>query len=802
MSINSNETRLVNSTITELTTNIKIVVEDETKYFLNSLPQNSTLSRSEFQKIPLYDGVPWGISLSKFWRDKNITSDTIYKTSNTNLNLAGCSVNDNFRYVHQFKYFAPLWSSSNNSPDYFIIFKLDDFDNTESITDWPEFYKTKLYTSPIFKKFSLKEGRFGDFFNSLTPSSVTYENSTDEKAIKLNGILISSGMNYSMDYALLNMFDVTDQQVIQIFSSNGLASNKLYNFEFLFSDDLNLESDSTIYFGAYFTKEEICRMNIDIDKHNLTLENKINDIYANIGEPKLEINQEDGVDIHIKDFDVDLSRLFYYDCFTSGNDYGFYYNPYCQEDYGTEITYGADGGYYDTIVPDSTFLDWVDSYGYDIDYWLYCDYDYDYLENGNGAFFYAIQDRKGQVFNIKEFGQTLKLSNTKLFLDAFYGTDPTESLSIPGKILNTESYNHLKLEIRKTDRNPIFNNGDWIQVRAGYATENFVWRVIFDNGSCCNSGDVCYYNAPKIKDRSCDLTFERQHNSIFLTMKFNRRHNFQEGMPIILNCEKFRNIPFYISKVIYNFEDDTTSILIVDFLGKYFRTCNAVRYMDFEYEGPSYHYAFVNPNGTIRDISQKISEAFNRFPNKLFEAIEYDDTIILKSKEPGYLFGNFYFDYDFTKTSTPTSNLIINNQSASGTPIFDSHLFEFYRRNRYSGIQFFGGSEFNSGVRFYVNREWLLENMDGTELIPTEFTKSPIQKYDVERVNTFYSNYLDEPIYSNQVLEGFINLNENAVINLEKSNNKIRVSSRGVIDATYPYKPKLLKFLIYKQEDI
>ena len=802
--INSNEVRLISTTNSRLTTNVKVVVEDSEKFWLNSIPQFVELDDRAFQKIPLYDGTAYGTSLSRFWKNKELPKDSMYETNDATLLSAGCNLNTNFYYSQRFKYFAPLWLSDSYSPDYFIIFKIEDFDYTDTITDYYEFYKTYLYTSPIVATYALKEKRLGDFIIALDPSAASYSITTDDKLAILSGYKLSSGINMDLGAALMNKYDVDDTQIIRMFSENEMVSNKLYNFEFLFDDAENLESSTASYFGAYFTKEEICTMELDIDKHNVDLDNKVRDLYTNPNAPNLEITSDTDIELHIKSFSIDLSELFYYECLTEGNDYGFWYSPYCGYDYDTEIQYGADGGYYDTLVPDPTFVDWVDSYGYDIDYWLYCDYDYNYLENANGLFFYAIENRVKDIFNITEFGPDMTVASKKLYLDGFYGTDPDTALTIPGKVLTTKSYNHIKLEVQRSSDLPVFSNGDWIQMRVGYRTNQFIWRVIFDTGNCCNATDYCYKDSPSLRDITCDLTFVRNHNSIFLTMKMDKYIKIEEGQPIKLSCDEFRNAPFVVSKVDYNYTDDTTSLTIVDFLGYYFRSCNSVRSMEIEYEGPSYHYTFVNPSGTIRDVNKKIVEAFNSFPNRLFEGIEYDDTIILKSKETGDLFSNFYFDYDFTKSSTPTKNIIINNQEAAGTPIFDSHLYEFWRRRRYLGIPFYGGNDFDTGVRFYVDSDWLTANMTGEELIPTQFTKSPLRKYSVERVETFYSNYLDEPQYFGENLISYKNMNEYAVLDLdlEKPNNSIRVSARDVIDATYPYNPKLLKMLIFKQEKI
>ena len=142
-------------------------------------------------------------------------------------------------------------------------------------------------------------------------------------------------------------------------------------------------------------------------------------------------------------------------------------------------------------------------------------------------------------------------------------------------------------------------------------------------------------------------------------------------------------------------------------------------------------------------------------------------------------------------------DIIINDTPLKGTPIFDSNLYELYKRDRGNNISFTGGNSQTYGNRFFVDKAWANTNMNGTELIPLSGRrKSKLKINKVEGTEIPYSNYTEEPvIFENKILK-YLNIDKYSTFEVDEYTSPILMGSNKYIDATYPYKPSLIKFLI------
>lgn len=784
INLNNNTSELLLNTNPQFTTNLKIVVEDSNIYF-NSIGIEDPL----LQKVPYYKNTKLGSLLKKFW-DGFISSSN--KKFDNLLYKAGPRINNSSYSKKTHSYFSPLKISNDFNPDYFIIFKIDNFSYYDfQFEDLQTFYKDILYKSEIIKSFDLSKGLLNDILMNYKDSftGIVYDN-VNGSNITISGINLNSGLFNSIELPLPNKFDIEyNWQSAYLFEKYNMMSPVIINFEYLF----DYEGNENNLIGFYFTREELGSIELDFTDYNVNNSINIQDIYKN-SRNIYKSEDENGVLLNVKKFNTDLSELFEYNCNETGHDYGFYYNPYCPGELETLIPYGEETGYYNDL-----YLEWLSNYGYEIDFSINCNYNFDYLQNSNGEYFYGLEDRFSEIYSIKSLNENIRLTNKEIYLDGFFGIREDTALNIPGEVIYNFSYNSLRMNFKRNTINPVFNNGDWIEVKSGESNDNFIWRIFAHNSACCDGQKYCYYEAPTIHISSCDLLFTRQHNSILLDVKFDRYIKFEEGDEIILSCDQFRNIPFYIQNVKYNHSDKTSSITIIDFLGKYFKSCNTVRTMEFTYTGKSYYYTYFNPVGTFKELAKRLENAFNIFPNRLFEASEYNNTLVLELIGNGYLFDNFTFSYNFTNSLTNAGDIIVNDVPLTETPIFDSHLYELFKRKRGSNIPFIGGNLKNHGNRFFVNKEWAINRMNGSEIIQLSGGRKAPIKY---KSNIFYSTYLEKPVkFENKILR-YLDIDKYVTIEVDDPIIPIHINSGKMIQAYYEWKPKLNKFLILNVSEL
>jgi len=802
MNLNQPNTSLIYQSTPTLTGNVKVVVDSEDIY-LNSIHNGVNLGDVRLQKYKIHKDWTYAEDVANFWSQGNgIFNEEIHTETTASLMTAGPSNNINTYFRDVLSYFAPLWFNGYIIPDYFLIFKVDDFEfEGQEITDFVSFATNSLYTSKIVSTHSLMAGsKLGDYIRQSSDNIPTSSWSIiDSTSVLISGIDLKNGTQVEFKITVEDSSLTTDAEVLALYKEYGMASPKLINLEFLFSD--GTETVATKYYGAYFTRDEASQFKIDINKHNLELDVPIRDKYITKRSNFYPLTNKAGVKLHVGTWDTNISNYFDYSCDPTGTDTEFTYNPFCPGYFWVDdIEYGEDFGLTD---PESL------NYGLDViigsselavlDYWLYCSYDYNYLTLASGQYFYALEDVNKRHYGVKSFGEDITLADTEgVNLEDFYGIDNSRNKQIPGRQLFTEGHDNLKISFNRTSINKIFYAGDYMKITCNITNKIYEWRVYTDFGSCCGSNESGYYEPPKLKFKSCDIQFTRYSNSVMLEAVLEEANQIEEGDKIYLTCAEFKNKEFTVDKIVYDHDKGTNIIWILDLYGDNFRKCLEVDVMEFNYTGSSYYFSYFDPRGTLDEIGKKLEYAFNLFSNRLFDVVEYENEIILKSKYSG---NKFSFEYHFEYGQTHLPNISINGKVLNGTNVLDSHKNVLMTRKR-GNIEFFGKSKVDKGVRFVVDKTWANDNLTGLELISTRHEKVPlVQKY-FEGNFHFYSNYLETPISYDSTLLRFQNLENYVVLQVPDDKPPIYESSSGMIGANYEFFPKMIKFILTPQNDI
>ena len=255
----------------KLTGNIKVVVDSDSNLYLDTFKVSNALSQSKYRRIKVNPDEYYGRSvMSKF---KGMPSDDLYKIEescyklfSTANNLGeeyydkynyGVRTNSDKLYPENFSFLAPL-CIKRVIPDFFVIFKVKDYESIPDKTRMSYFLKNgeivKVYDmrkdSPVGKYVrKIQEhasGFTGDIFVSYD-----YDKTNLYNGISLDrGIVTSVHESTSFERNIKNQVAMNDWYTLG-FERNRLLSKDIINFEFMFNDtDEKLFSLNT-YFGLY-----------------------------------------------------------------------------------------------------------------------------------------------------------------------------------------------------------------------------------------------------------------------------------------------------------------------------------------------------------------------------------------------------------------------------------------------------------------------------------------------------------------------------------------------------------------------
>ena len=122
-----------------LTTNIKVMIDTNYKFSLDSIESDPNLSFDKFKKVPFtkdnyydelipyfYNNLPAETAFSIKYENDVDTMSNDFKNQYDELYSYGArNIVDNKNYTEEYEYFAPLYITKNGLPKNFIIFRVD-----------------------------------------------------------------------------------------------------------------------------------------------------------------------------------------------------------------------------------------------------------------------------------------------------------------------------------------------------------------------------------------------------------------------------------------------------------------------------------------------------------------------------------------------------------------------------------------------------------------------------------------------------------------------------------------------------
>jgi hypothetical protein len=266
----------------KLTTNVKLVVNESDKLYLESISASKELAAIEYKKFPISSDGKYAFDIARFYNVNMTPNELMFQTKRDYSDITVLDsyekqieesyqygTNYNFSKLHDedFRIFAPIWLDTN-IPKKFVIYRVNDpvgsLDLKDNASDNFKRIQSLLNNAEIIKTFDLtRDSNIGNYLRNhvqdetfpVAPITVNFEKS--EKS-SFNGIdLIKGGFTSKGEY-LYKDYTLTDKPLIEAndyitdaFRRNEIASANLINLEFLFNDDLAQDYSVNRYFGLY-----------------------------------------------------------------------------------------------------------------------------------------------------------------------------------------------------------------------------------------------------------------------------------------------------------------------------------------------------------------------------------------------------------------------------------------------------------------------------------------------------------------------------------------------------------------------
>ena len=754
MGLNKTSTIGLNKSNSRFTGNVKLMVNSTGNFWLNSINRNM-LNSAFYEKFPIYKEYNYGFDVARFFnRDSSLEKDVIYENEDNSLFYAGPRVNENPVFSEKFSYFAPLWLVDENLPDYFVVFKLNNYEFFQQLFPTYNYHSGRTENFEHFKNnylFKSEIAYIHDFTNSdlgeyLRNSygkipTKTYEIDEEEPDFyRLNGIDLTTGA-YSSTFAYVDDQGISDyhpnelnEMIINLYKDRKFVSGNIINLEFLFdSSDCSCdyhyhksEYDYSCFYGLYLNTEEISRISIDLKKHNEKFSINIPYTYSEVSRnDTFKVTNVNGVNIYIDKF------------------------------------------------LDSNF-------------------------EPNSSKLYFLKDRQDFFHNIFSYSnKTMRLTDKEFYVDDILGIQRNNNIQIPSILLSGPSKSNIKLTLNNITNQKFFDIGDYLSINPGIIPQTLEWRVIAAEEFCCGNKKVCYYEPAEIKFTTNKLVFTKKTSDIYYNQSGKQTIQlesttdgimmFEEGEKIRAywnddglshpNTEYLKYHDFVIHKVVYDYLNDTTTFTIIDIDGEYFGSFSNINKIKFVYKGDSYYYTYFDPVGSASEIVEKLTEAFNSFDNKLFVAYNHNNELIIESKWTGDYFDEYKFNYNFTETNTSLLNFKINDVSLTGTNVLDCRGNTLFNVKRKSN-PFIGNLKQSGKLRFLVEKTWA-SNINGDEVITTRLGRKLIDNKIIEDQIVNHSNYIgDWNIFENYY-----------VYQVDSPNDDIYLSSTKTVSANYQFYP-------------
>ena len=275
--INSNVSFQLLRTNPKLTGNIKVVVTEDSKLYLDTFKVSLALGQYKYRRVPVNANEYYGRSLMHF---RKMSTDDFYKVEDNCFNMftavndfkaqyytvynSGVRTNEDHLYSENFAMLAPL-CVKNVLPDFFLVFKVntDEISKRKSMSE-SEKIKYFFKNGKLVKSFDFRDGtNLGKYIRNIRDNAKNYPGdvfaSYDIKNYnKFIGISVDRGVVTSAYESMYKERTVNNQVAFNEYFTEGFERNKLVskdilNFEFMFNDEEeNLFSINT-YFGIYVT---------------------------------------------------------------------------------------------------------------------------------------------------------------------------------------------------------------------------------------------------------------------------------------------------------------------------------------------------------------------------------------------------------------------------------------------------------------------------------------------------------------------------------------------------------------------
>ena len=264
----------------KLTSNVKLITDEEGDIYLSSIKANRTLSQSEYQKYPISSSGAYCRDVAQFYgrlskderyqigrefTDLGISSD--YSTQYENLYNYGASFNYTKAYDEQYRIFAPIWLEES-VPEKFIIYRVKDVDFKEQIFEGTYSQNSRiqemLSNATLIKSYDMtNNSKLGRYLNShiadpLIPTSHIDFNFELDDPTSFNGIDVMLGgfvekSDYiDDDYIKEDLPEILANNTLTTsFERNGIVSHNIINLEFLFDDEEADDYNIYRYFGIF-----------------------------------------------------------------------------------------------------------------------------------------------------------------------------------------------------------------------------------------------------------------------------------------------------------------------------------------------------------------------------------------------------------------------------------------------------------------------------------------------------------------------------------------------------------------------
>ena len=260
----------------KLTGNVKVVVTEDSKLYLDTFKVSLALGQYKYRHIPLNINTYYGRSVMNSFRKMSV--DDFYKVEDNCYNLfttvndyklqyydtynSGVRTNDDNLYKENFAMLAPL-CIKHVLPDFFLVFKVktDEFNKRKNMSESDKI-KYFFENGTLVKSFDMrKDSNLGTYIREIQRQSETYPGDIFVAYDKTNynkfiGISVDRGVVTSAYESIYKEDGINNQVAYNEYFTMGFQRNKLVskdivNFEFMFNDtDEKLFSINT-YFGIY-----------------------------------------------------------------------------------------------------------------------------------------------------------------------------------------------------------------------------------------------------------------------------------------------------------------------------------------------------------------------------------------------------------------------------------------------------------------------------------------------------------------------------------------------------------------------